>query len=307
MFGPPPVPGSAQASPSTERTTASAPFTDGVVPAVALIVVTLVVGIALQLLRRGRRIALPEPAQAVRTGPELPTAARPASRPTAQSAGSSATFKQSPPSTAPASGRRLDDGYGRSYGQMPDGPVPDGPAPATPTDPTTARVETSLRAGRDTLNVSLIGSRAAAGAVLLGRGDAGPPRTGGAVVRLGGAGPDALWVDLAASPDVVTITGAAGGVRRQSEEIARQLARAGVRTVAVGDVAGVTDLVSRTVSSLRELTNGSDPAQLLVVFVDTLAAGDVTVLRKLVSRRRPRVVAVAAGSGPRSRWSIDVT
>jgi hypothetical protein len=174
-------------------------------------------------------------------------------------------------------------------------------------DPMATRVETSLRAGQDVLTVRLIGARPDSSSGFIGRGAAGPPRTGGAVVRLGEAGPDALWVDLAASPDVVRITGSRAGVRRQSEDIARQLWRAGVPTVVVGDVPGVTDLASRTVSSLGELTEESDPAQLLVVFLQDQPSTDPALLHELVARRRPRVVPVAIGSGPRSRWWMDVT
>ena len=101
------------------------------------------------------------------------------------------------------------------------------------------------------------------------------------------------------------ITGDRAGMRRQAEEIARQLSRAGVPTVAVGDVPGVAELADRTVASLRELADASDAGQLLVVFLREQPSTDPALLHELV-RRRPRVVPVSIGPGPRSRWWMDV-
>jgi hypothetical protein len=328
FFGPPPIFGSAQASaPSTDATTSGWPG-EGMVRAVALVVVTVVLGVALHLLRRGRRIELPAPARAaLRKGIErLPTPVRGdtlRARPSDDGVATSPTARL--PVVEPVVDDRIADVPivdDHSVGvAIVDDPEPgDGAehryghslaavdqAPAMPADPMATRVETSLRAGRDIVTVRLIGTRPDSSAGIVGRGLAGPPRTGGAIVRLGEAGPDALWVDLAASPDVVRITGDHEGVRRQAEDMARQLARTGVPTVVVGDVPGVSALASRSVSSLRELADGSDPAQLLVVFLEELPSTEPALLHELVARRRPRVVPVAIGSGPRSRWWMDVT
>jgi hypothetical protein len=310
FFGPPPIFGSAQASATSAQSgTESAWPGEGMVRAVALVVVTVILGVALHLLRRGRAIELPAPARAaLRKGIErLPTPVR-GGRRARPAGGGAATGSSTPPTVVPDT--VLDDpapgdGDGHQHGWTPDVSDPT-PAPAILADPTATRVETSLRAGQDVLTVRLIGARPDASAGLVARGTAGPSRIGGAVVRLGEAGPDALWVDLAASPDVFRITGDQAGVRRQSEEIARQLSRAGVPTVVVGDLPGVAALADRTVASLREIPDGSDPAQILVVFLREQPSTDPALLHELV-RRRPRVVPVSIGSGPRSRWWMDVT
>lgn len=324
IVGPLPIFGSAQATPGSTATAKS--FGDGPIRAAAFVIVTVILGVALHLLRRGRRIELPEPARAaLHSGlARLPAASRPTRRRSEPAPDAAA------PPPASVDGPAARDGSDPrpaavaapvQAGPVPAVPVPAAPVPAAtparaaapppapeataPVDPAAARVETSLRSGQDVMIVSLIGARPEVGTAVAGRG-AGPARQGAAVVRLGEEGPDALWVDLAASPDVVTIIGARKGVRRQSADIARQLSRAGVATVTVGHLPGVSGLAGRTVSSLRDLAGGSEPAPLTVVFIDEVAPADVTVLHDLVARRRPRVVPIAVGSGLRSRWSIDV-
>ncbi|MEV0131139.1 hypothetical protein AB0H83_22070 [Dactylosporangium sp. NPDC050688] len=318
VVGTPPIFGSAQAPPPTTGSGAATQSSSGNgVRAAAFILVTTILGLALHLLRRGRRIRLPVPAQAARdSGLERVSAVRRIRRRWART---------------PQDGGRLESGAVEDGGLIepsrpiepsarptPPAPAPEPepkpepepepkPEPTISADPVMTRVEASLRVGADLVTVRLIGARPDADADFLGRGLVGPRHSGGAVVRLGEPGPDALWVDLAVSPDVVRITGVRAGVLRQAAEIARQLSQAGVSTVVVDDVPGLNDLTSRRVASLRELADGPGSAQLLVVFLDELAPADVVILHELIARRRPRVVPVAVGSGPRSRWSIAVS
>ena len=85
-----------------------------------------------------------------------------------------------------------------------------------------------------------------------------------------------------------------------------QLARAGVPTVVVGDVPGVTGVADHTVSGLGKLIGGAAETQPLVVFVGQLPGEQVSVMHQLVNQRQPRIVPVVVGPGPRSRWSITV-
>lgn len=226
--------------------------------------------------------------------PAVPTGAN---RPTGASPGSAVASPRSTMASPGSSGAS-----GGSTG------VPAGPAEASagPTEPTATRVQVNLTAGQDRLTIRLIGARPGAGDAILGRGEARPPRSGGAVVQLGDAGPDALWVDLTACPDVVRITGDPAGVHRQCEAIARQLAQAGVPTVAVGDVPGVSGVVARTVAAPDQVIDGAAAAQVLIAFLADSAASGGAALHELITSRRPRVVPVVVGAGPKSRWSIDV-
>ncbi|WP_147333485.1 LysM peptidoglycan-binding domain-containing protein [Micromonospora craniellae] len=187
-----------------------------------------------------------------------------------------------------------------------------GPGPARslyvrtiPEDPTTTLVKVTVRSGPDLLTVRLVGARPDAGAHFVGRGDV--PRSGTAVVQLGDPGPDALWVDLAACPDLVRITGAMAGVRRQATLLAGQLSRAGAVVTTMGDVPAVTGPGTRGVRSLDGLLRDPGQAAVTAVFLNESEIADTPTLHQLVRRLRPRVVPVALGDGRRSRWSIDVT
>jgi len=371
LFGPPPVFGSAEASPPAPRSAAPSSWPgEGTLRAIALVVVTAILAGALHLLRRGRAIEVGVPMRAaLRHGARLWTTVRAGARRLrpADADGEAATPPPTPTRARSTNGVTSTDGAtsmdeapttsqtGTANGEAPARPAPPAhtdhqPAPApvpsptstavanpttatqaahpttappttaSPTtgapaadptsdpaaaDPTATRIETSLRSGQDVLTIRLIGARPDAGGGVVTRGAAAPPRPGGAVVRLGEPGPNALWVDLAASPDVFRITGAGAGLHRQVEEIARQLSRTGVPTVAVGDVPGVAAVADRTVASLRELGDHPDPGHPLVVFLREQPTTDPDLLHDLV-RRRPRVVPVSIGSGPRSRWWMDV-
>ncbi|WP_213453672.1 LysM peptidoglycan-binding domain-containing protein [Rhizomonospora bruguierae] len=179
------------------------------------------------------------------------------------------------------------------------------PAPARPADTAPPRVELRLRSGSDQVAIRLVGARPDAGDAFFGRGEIGS-RTGAAVVHLGDPGPGAAWLDLSASPDVVTVSGDPAGVRRLTLTLTRQLSRAGVPTIAVGDALGETGGTDHWIGSLDELADRFGDTPLLVAFVGDLPAGDVATLHELLVRWQPRVVPIVVGSGPRSRWSIDV-
>ena len=303
--GTPPVFGSATQEPAHAGDTSTSPLaSDGALRALMLTMLIIVLCVAVLLLRRGRRLT-------------LATSTRPTWYEVADRG-------RTPPSIGPAPLRPAEDrehARDRTVAAAALAGVRARPAAHTTTpvteendaepdpivvDPVTPRVEATLRSGPDQISVHLVGARPGADGAFAWRGRSGPRRPGQAVIRIGDHATDALFVDLAVSPDAISLSGTRSGVRRQVRSIALQLAAAGVATVAVGDVAMVADQATYNVESLSELVDSTGQPPLLVVLVGELAAPDVPVLHRLISQRQPRVVPVVVGSGRRARWSISV-
>jgi len=192
-------------------------------------------------------------------------------------------------------------------------PAPRAPAPATPR----ADVEESaglpapvLKAtvtdGPDVIAVRLAGAR---GGVRLPHtwtvaGD--PHLATPGTVALGLRDGATLHVDLALSPDVVTVSGPAAGRRRLVRSMIRQLLDGGATVAVVGEVAGAHPPDGVTaVPSFDQLP--ADPgSQLRVVFGSLSGGGDLPAVRRLASEPHPRTVLVIADNVRRARWSVQV-
>jgi hypothetical protein len=168
------------------------------------------------------------------------------------------------------------------------------------------RLELTVGSGPDELTIRTIGLRPDFGKPFAGRGGSEPDRPDGAVVTLGD-GLDAVWLDLAASPDVIRLTGTRIGVRRQAREMAHQLQIKGIATVSAADVPGVSDLANLTITSPADLAHGSAlDIPIVVAFLGQVDQAHAPTLHQVVKRNRPRVVAVVVGPGPGARWTINV-
>jgi hypothetical protein len=136
-------------------------------------------------------------------------------------------------------------------------------------------------------------------------GEPGLERPGNIAIGVRGAAK--LFIDLAVSPDVITMTGAASRLPRLVDSIARQLVHAGVAVTVVGDAVGATTPAgARVVSSYEELNGERPQAPLEVVFGTIARTQDLPHVRRLVSPANPRTVVVIVGQARRARWSIDI-
>jgi hypothetical protein len=128
------------------------------------------------------------------------------------------------------------------------------------------------------------------------------------IVSLGQTADGELWIDLAACPDVVTVTGPTAAGLRQARWWAEQVAAAGIPVAFVVD--GPTSPMppgGRAVPALADLLTSSDPAAGVEVVVCAAPKNNDRALRKLLSQARPRRVLVLVGEAARpGRWSIDV-
>ncbi|MEV4813056.1 hypothetical protein [Micromonospora avicenniae] len=124
-------------------------------------------------------------------------------------------------------------------------------------------------------------------------------------VVLGRQGERRLFVDLAAAPDVFTITGAPPAARRQARAVAEQLRTAGATVIVVGDALG-PDLPAEY-QRLETFPDGATPAGPAVVFSGGLRGAELTRARALADRTGHQAVPVLVGEVVRSRWSVRVT
>ncbi|MGW0436573.1 hypothetical protein ACWDV4_29000 [Micromonospora sp. NPDC003197] len=128
-------------------------------------------------------------------------------------------------------------------------------------------------------------------------------------VVLGRQGDRRLFVDLAAAPDVFTVTGVPSAARRLALTLAEQLAGSGVTVGIVGDALG-PDVPAgyRRMATFPTADGDLDaPAGPGVVFSGGLRGADLTAARDLAVRTGHRVIAVLVGEVVRSRWSVRVT
>lgn len=116
-----------------------------------------------------------------------------------------------------------------------------------------------------------------------------------------------LFVDLAAAPDVFTVTGVLSAARRQARAVAEQLRTAGATVFVVGDALG-PDVPSeyRRLEVFPDADSAASggPA---VVFSGGLRGAELTAARALAARTGHQVVPVLVGEVVRSRWSVRVT
>ncbi|MEV6694836.1 hypothetical protein AB0M35_25500 [Micromonospora sp. NPDC051196] len=117
-----------------------------------------------------------------------------------------------------------------------------------------------------------------------------------------------LMLDLAAVPDVLTITGRAALVRPQAIDLIEQLSRAGVTVVAVGDVLG-DDPPNGTTLAADFDTAATVVEQIpgpVVVVCGGLRGAQLAAARSLAPRTAHRAVPVLIGEVIRARWSVTV-
>lgn len=265
----------------------SNPANDDLLRGIALLATVALLALALRLLRRGTPLALRRPAwthpdaiRAITAGVTRDVAASPRLR---------ALASRMLPSARPAQA----------------------PAPAVAKADLTA-LHAEVRAGEDAvLTVQLTGERATGGSPGFGWIQPGDPRPSGSAVLILGAGRDGeLWLDLAACPDVLTVTGHAGSGMRQVREWARQLGAIGVPVAIVLDGSESTlPPGCRAVRGLAHLLDHSNPpaVDLEIVFCAAQDATDPLLRERLLSHLAPRWILVLVGDVRRSRWSVAVS
>lgn len=176
------------------------------------------------------------------------------------------------------------------------------PATAPPED---GDVHTTVLAGDAMLSVHLVGSRGTPSHTWTG---SGPWPQGSAPVTLGTGRKGTLVVDLAACPDVVTLTGLPRFRRRQAASWAAQLCELTIPVIVVGDtLAGVLPSGCRTVATLDDLlaTNAPPHSDVEVAFCASWEVDGNHGLDAFLKRSSPRLVIVVLGHTRRSRWSVD--
>ncbi|MEU4339279.1 hypothetical protein AB0F59_32300 [Micromonospora lupini] len=117
-----------------------------------------------------------------------------------------------------------------------------------------------------------------------------------------------FYLDLAATPDLFTITGPSAAVRRQARSVARQLADAGVSVTIIGDVLGPEVPTGyRQLAAFPELASFGPTSGPEVVISGPVRGAELTAARGLVARTQSRVVPVLIGEVLRARWSVQVS
>ncbi len=172
--------------------------------------------------------------------------------------------------------------------------------------------------GHDLVGVRLVGSSAADAALALpygwGERASHVPQSATAPVCIGRDSTGFLFVDLARSPDVVTVTGNPDARARLAVSLANQLLTRRIR-----NRLGVT-VVGEVIDRARLRRGSGFVPDVTGLTTDGLARGvrwdlvicavsreeDLDLLRHLVRASRRRVVPVVIGDLPPARWSFDV-
>ncbi|MEV4759985.1 hypothetical protein AB0J86_33480 [Micromonospora sp. NPDC049559] len=117
-----------------------------------------------------------------------------------------------------------------------------------------------------------------------------------------------FYLDLAATPDVFTVTGSPAAARRQALGIARQLLAAGVTVTVVGAVLG-PDVPPgcRRVDEFPPPEGFGPGSRPEVIVTEPLRGKALTAARGLTARTASRVVPVLVGDVLRARWSVLAT
>ncbi|MFI6763379.1 LysM peptidoglycan-binding domain-containing protein [Micromonospora sp. NPDC050417] len=332
QIGPLPFP-----SPSSSPTEgAAAADTSGVSPylmwAGGLGVMALLLAVALRLLRprRGTRASASAPAPADAPAgiddilpavvPAAVPAVVPAAVPAVVPAAVPAVLPAAVPAAVPASTPDLaqvprsapeaGSAQARAAETGPGTAAERAPAPEPPALPRRGWVVVALSplgAEPDHLDVRLLARDAGGAHVPYGwLGDG--PTAGLMPVVLGRQDRWRFRLDLAATPDLFTVTGSAPAVRRQALSIARQLLAAGVTVTVVGNALG-PDLPPgcRPVDAFPALESFGPASGPEVVISGPPRGAELTAARSLTARTASRVVPVLVGEVLRSRWSVLVT
>jgi hypothetical protein len=177
------------------------------------------------------------------------------------------------------------------------------------TDPhgSVLEAEVTLASGTDTAAVRLAGIRlrqTQPGWMWLDP-DAARPLSP-TLVALGSTGGAALCVDVAQAPDVITVVGHLPGSRRLAASLVNQLSDAGVAVTVVGTAVGATVTGAYTVPTLAEAARIRPVTEPHVIVCGPGGESDTVALRQLTVRSKPRTVVVLVGPERRSRWSIQV-
>ncbi|MFI7080380.1 hypothetical protein ACIBO1_24050 [Micromonospora sp. NPDC049903] len=119
----------------------------------------------------------------------------------------------------------------------------------------------------------------------------------------------ALWVDLARTPDVLTVTGDPVACRRRAASLAGQLLAAGVDVMVVGDALGAAPPPGVRWWDEFPLDVPEPDSGPTVVFSGGLRGARLRAARRMAADSGGRVVPVLTGEVLRARWSIvvDVT
>ncbi|MFC3499548.1 hypothetical protein ACFOOK_00845 [Micromonospora krabiensis] len=237
-------------------------------------------------------------------------------------AGDRSTPAATPPAPA-ATGTPAD-----SHSDSDSGPVSGAPAPlgaATTATLTTGRpVSLLTRSGRvvvdlewptGRLDVRLLGTApdAEAGTPCAWLDDDGPLPAATLPVVLGRRAGRRFFVDLAAAPDVVTVTGPVSSARQVALAVAEQLHAAGVAVTVVGDALGGDALGGDAPAAYRRVPAfPTDDAEAAltgpgVLISAGLRGAELAAARDLAARSGHRVVPVLVGEVVRSRWSVRVS
>jgi hypothetical protein len=140
----------------------------------------------------------------------------------------------------------------------------------------------------------------------LADGEAPPPAT--IPLVLGRKDGWRLHVDLACSPDVLTIVGPDDGCRRLAAAFARQLLNAGLGVSIVDDVLGDQTMSGvRLLDRFPQLPAPRDPLpEPYVLFCTRPQGPTAATARQLAAVTHGRAVPVILASVPGGRWSIQL-
>jgi hypothetical protein len=164
------------------------------------------------------------------------------------------------------------------------------------------------------VGLRLVGSRDPLGTPYrwTNRPEPGPDHVG-AWVCVGRDDPGYLFVDFAATPDVVTITGDPEARKRLGASFANQIANHGRGVVAVTIVGDVVDssVLSGDVRFVADLAgfvlSGDHIRRPMVVICAVSGDDEIGFLRELIRRTNYRLVAVVVGDLPAARWSFEAS
>ncbi|WP_432974647.1 hypothetical protein [Dactylosporangium sp. CA-233914] len=135
-----------------------------------------------------------------------------------------------------------------------------------------------------------------------------PPRSV-VPLELGGLDGWRLHVDLAASPDVVTIVGPAGVCGALAGDLAGQALAAGLSVTVVGDALAAADVPDgcHRVAAFPGVDGEPEPADRPgIVICGALRGPALLAARRMMADSRGHLVPVVVGSVPGSRWSVRV-
>ncbi|RKR86747.1 hypothetical protein BDK92_1012 [Micromonospora pisi] len=286
-----------------------------VLAAVGLAVMVLLLAVLLYVLRGGRR---------PRTGPPLIEAAPNSPAPEPQPESESESESETQPLPVSVSVSAAVSGAVSGAGRVQPGVAPAtgstaGSATTPPHDdrpelPPPGRVTVDLRSmvddHRERMNVRLLGAASdVPGTPYAWCGPDEPFPAARMPAVLGRRDGWRFVLDLAATPDVFTITGTVPAVRRQAALLARQLHAAGLTVTIVGDAVG-PDLPSGCRRVAAFPVSDSDIGALGergVIISGGLRGAELTAARGLAARTRRQVVPVLVGEVLRARWSVLVT